>query len=1060
MSEDVFLGGGNLAAASAWSNGLPGPSTVAILPNLPDFSLVLGTLDASVVSVAAGANYLIDNKPGNPALLIATLELASGASVTANRSPVVIGTLDVADDATFKMDGAPANDLGVALPPNGQFTPSVTSAQGGAWAVDHGFPSVPLSGVIGDLQHAAGSEVNLNGTVAIGTVGIEGAIPPGTAAAGLGFGYSTSVPAPAAAVATFFPAAPPAETLEWVGLNPQGTVGIPLTVAIPEFLEGTNWLSLNEPIGTGRAPDSAATLIFTSGTHDVYELPFDTQNASSVVLDSDAVVSLHMQPGAFVTSHLTVNSLTLESGATLTVGGLTANTVDLQPGAALDFEPSPADGSFNGVTINTLENNGGIVNWPKYPNDLLGGVPDFSLPPNQPYLTENFSSLGLPFDGVTGDVTGGLLSGQDVLPTPDTLELNLGTVMQGASLDPLTFNVNDLGNTDTMIGLGMVGTAGSGFTVTIGPAGSVSEGFPYVEVNIDTSVAGAQQFAVKFSDTYQTKDFYDSHGFPSTQSGADITLLLSDSVVATPAGTPSVTATSTGNGSATSTGGSVSGGGSVSSTGSGSVTGTGGSGSGSSVAGTGGGISVSGSSSVSGNGSVSGSGSGSVTGTGGSGGPVPCFVEGTQIATPAGWVAAEKLRPGDAVRTASGRIAAVRWIGWQAMPPHGEAGPIRIVAGAISPGVPLRDVRLSPDHAVFIDGVLIPAHRLANGTTIRHEYQYATLTYVHVELDRHDVLLAEGLPVESYLDTGNRSQFAAERGVRPLLVETAADPMQAAMAAYRALACAPLHLNGPGVTSAHARLFQRALAMGWRLTDNADLTVSGDLPRVRPLASQGTSKLLFEIPAGVSQVHLHSRFFTPAEMNTTTPDRRRLGVALTCVTLNGVPLPDDAYCAGFHPPEQAWRWTDGEACLRIPKSPRPATLHLEIADMNARYWVRPSEAVCTETEIPLVTDAPAIFQHAADRENGLPSGRVMPPANSRDDGLALHGSVAIAAPYDPSTTQATAPFAHVKDKRAPGAKTRGSKASAKRYSRGRSHRTRLVQIMAETGGGLHMLHDR
>jgi hypothetical protein len=38
--------------------------------------------------------------------------------------------------------------------------------------------------------------------------------------------------------------------------------------------------------------------------------------------------------------------------------------------------------------------------------------------------------------------------------------------------------------------------------------------------------------------------------------------------------------------------------------------------------------------------------------------------------------------------------------------------------------------------------------------------------YVHVELDRHDILLAEGLPAESYLDTGNRAAFGTQGGVR------------------------------------------------------------------------------------------------------------------------------------------------------------------------------------------------------------------------------------------------------------------------------------------------------
>ncbi|MEJ0019381.1 MAG: Hint domain-containing protein [Acetobacteraceae bacterium] len=66
---------------------------------------------------------------------------------------------------------------------------------------------------------------------------------------------------------------------------------------------------------------------------------------------------------------------------------------------------------------------------------------------------------------------------------------------------------------------------------------------------------------------------------------------------------------------------------------------------------------------------------------------------------------------------------------------------------------------LSPDHALYIDGALIPVRYLVNGRQIRRLTR-KTVTYWHVELDRHDVVLAEGLPVESYLDTGDRANFA------------------------------------------------------------------------------------------------------------------------------------------------------------------------------------------------------------------------------------------------------------------------------------------------------------
>ena len=84
--------------------------------------------------------------------------------------------------------------------------------------------------------------------------------------------------------------------------------------------------------------------------------------------------------------------------------------------------------------------------------------------------------------------------------------------------------------------------------------------------------------------------------------------------------------------------------------------------------------------------------------------------------------------------------------------------PIRIQAGAFAPNTPRRDLLLSPDHAVYVDGRLIPVRYLVNGASIA-QVETDSVTYWHVELDRHDVILAEGLAAESYLDTGNRSVF-------------------------------------------------------------------------------------------------------------------------------------------------------------------------------------------------------------------------------------------------------------------------------------------------------------
>jgi hypothetical protein len=134
---------------------------------------------------------------------------------------------------------------------------------------------------------------------------------------------------------------------------------------------------------------------------------------------------------------------------------------------------------------------------------------------------------------------------------------------------------------------------------------------------------------------------------------------------------------------------------------------------------------------------------------------VGCFAAGTHILTADGEVPVEELTVGARVPTASDRLARIIWLGQQR-----ATGPlVRVRAGAFGNYTPARDLLLSPDHAVFANGVLVPVRYFVNGSTIVQE-PVDEVTYYHVELAAHDVILAEGLPCESYLDTGNRAAFA------------------------------------------------------------------------------------------------------------------------------------------------------------------------------------------------------------------------------------------------------------------------------------------------------------
>jgi len=318
----------------------------------------------------------------------------------------------------------------------------------------------------------------------------------------------------------------------------------------------------------------------------------------------------------------------------------------------------------------------------------------------------------------------------------------------------------------------------------------------------------------------------------------------------------------------------------------------------------------------------------------------PCFAAGTLIRTPAGDRPVEALAAGDVVVLADGGAETVRWVGHRRVdcrshPRPLDVRPVRIAAGAFAPGQPARDLRLSPDHAVFAGGVLIPVRYLLNGATVRQE-DVSAVTYYHVELSRHAVLLAEGLPAETYLDTGNRAAFANGGPDIMLRPDFAADR---AMAVWRAQSCAPLALGGATVDAVRARLAQRAAALGWRQATAPALEVIVDAGGADAQAANDRV-IHVALPATARTVRLRSRSFIPATLDPATGDWRRLGAAIA-VTLNGATLAAPCFAAGWHPPEAdaIWRWTDGEAVLALPVLTGPATLTLELFDAGARYWV-------------------------------------------------------------------------------------------------------------------------
>jgi Hint domain len=327
-----------------------------------------------------------------------------------------------------------------------------------------------------------------------------------------------------------------------------------------------------------------------------------------------------------------------------------------------------------------------------------------------------------------------------------------------------------------------------------------------------------------------------------------------------------------------------------------------------------------------------------------------CFAAGTRIDTPDGRISVEDLRAGETVLLASGGTRAVEWIGRRRIDLHRHANPemvrpIRIMANAIADGIPRRDLRISPDHALFIDGKLIPARLLRNGTTVLEEHDCQSVTYFHVELDAHDVLLAEGLPAESYLDTGNRSAF--ENAGLPVMLH----PEFNSQARREAESCAPLVCDATRVEPVWKAIADRAEARGFALpraetTADPDLSITIGGRRYSPSARTG-SRYTFVLPRLHGDARLSSLSIRPSTLFPWIEDRRQLGVYVERIVLHNthnvreIAVDDPRLSQGWWAAE--WngvtfrRWTDGDAALPLPPVDGPVMLEIQASSSGMVY---------------------------------------------------------------------------------------------------------------------------
>jgi len=330
-----------------------------------------------------------------------------------------------------------------------------------------------------------------------------------------------------------------------------------------------------------------------------------------------------------------------------------------------------------------------------------------------------------------------------------------------------------------------------------------------------------------------------------------------------------------------------------------------------------------------------------------------CYAAGTLIRTDRGDVAIENLAAGDTVvtlRNGEPVSMPIKWMGVRkldlAAHPHPHlAAPVRIRAGAFGDDLPRRDLLVSPAHAILVDGKLVPANLLINNMTISQDTGIKAIAYYHIELEQHAIVLAEGLPAESYLDVGNRDFFSNAGLATALHPEFHAN---AGLKVWEEKGCAPLAIDAEDVAPIWQGLADRAESLGYTpprftTTRDPDLYLEANGRRLRPVVV-AKGKHTFMLPAGASEIVLHSRTSAPGDLDPLSGDWRALGVAVRSMTVRSgddhvvIPADHPALAQGWHTPEigtdSIWRWTAGHAAIPMVSTAGPVMLDIDVAEMG------------------------------------------------------------------------------------------------------------------------------
>jgi hypothetical protein len=331
---------------------------------------------------------------------------------------------------------------------------------------------------------------------------------------------------------------------------------------------------------------------------------------------------------------------------------------------------------------------------------------------------------------------------------------------------------------------------------------------------------------------------------------------------------------------------------------------------------------------------------------------VVCFLRGTRILTPGGEVPVEDLASGDCVVTVSGAERPIKWIGRRGyitrlVSQHARDNvlPIRFARGSLGDALPKRELYVSPEHAMCLDGVLIRARHLVNGASIAYCDSFSKIEYFHIELPTHDVIYAEGAASESWLDCGNRNIFSNVLDCPAHDLLEGNDP---------ARPCLPFVTEGPVLDAMREKLAAYVELSGFEFTTDPDLRLMADDAVIRGKCSVD-SAYTFELAACPTRLAIGSRVSVPADVVPGSADRRVLGVCLVQIVLKTASLTikidynDPSLCEGFYQAEVGQRWTSGHAIIPVHLLAcltGPVTVEVHLGGLGLPYAMHTNDAGC------------------------------------------------------------------------------------------------------------------